>query len=290
MTPSSADRYDSRMLSRLTSHPMLLILLLLVSALVGCARPAVNPSFPVSLDDARDLLREMDEHAKPLERPVVVLGGIHDPGFAAPSFRRRLLRATDENAQVIAVSFLTAFDFESCRRRLIDAVNRRWPSEDPQQTVEVDVVAISMGGLVARYAARDRSDDEPRLNVRRLFTISTPHRGASLAELPTLDRRVLDMRTGSAFLDLLNRLTMTDEPELVAYVRLDDGIVGEANAAPPRGELWWVPNAPFSLSHMAAASDPRILADIARRLRGEPPLTRSPAAVLPQVDATGPSS
>jgi hypothetical protein len=278
------------MLIRLTSHPALLIGVLLVTSLTGCAGPAVNPSFPVSLDDARDLLREMDERAKPLDRPVVVLGGIHDPGFAAPSFRRRLLRATDDNAQVLAVSFLTTFDFESCRRRLIESVNRRWPSEDAQRTVEVDVVAISMGGLVARYATRRRSDGEPRLHVRRLFTIATPHRGASLAELPTLDRRVLDMRAGSAFLEVLNRLTTDDEPELIAYVRLDDGIVGEVNAAPPDGELWWVPNAPFSLSHMAAASDPRILADIARRLRGEAALTRSPAARLPRVDATGPTS
>jgi pimeloyl-ACP methyl ester carboxylesterase len=274
---------------RMTSHALGALLLTLVAVLAGCAGSEVNPSFPVSLDDARVLLREMDEQEKPLERPVVVLGGIHDPGFAAPSFRRRLLQATDDNAQAIAVSFLTTFDFEACRRRVIKAVDDRWPTDDPGQTIEVDVVAISMGGLIARYAARERTDGERRLNIRRLFTIATPHRGAALAELPSLDERVLDMRAGSAFLTMLNRLTAGDEPELVSYVRLDDAIVGELNATPPRGELWWVPNAPMSLSHMAAGSDPRILADIARRLRGEPPLTRSPAAILPEVDATGPS-
>jgi pimeloyl-ACP methyl ester carboxylesterase len=153
-------------------------------------------------------------------------------------------------------------------------------------TVEVDVIGFSMGGLVARHAARPNSLGK-RLNIRRLFTISSPHRGARLASLPTVDQRMIDMRPGSAFLADLNSHLSEADYELLAYTRLGDMIVGPENAAPPGMSPWWVANASFSLAHISAGADPRILADIARRLRNEPPFTTTPASPLPGEEPTG---
>jgi hypothetical protein len=262
---------------------LLALLLALVGAgLGGCAADEpFNPSFDVTVDDARDALRAMRDDPRPYERPIVVIGGIFDPGMMAPAIAREL-RRLGADAEVASVTFMFDGSFDACRRRTIATVERAWPSDDPSETVEVDVVAISMGGLVARHAARPPPDPEAgrRLRVRRLYTISTPHRGARMAGVPTLDERIRDMRPGSEFLAALDEPQPLD-PVLVPYARLDDAIVGPENAAPPGMDPWWVPNIPLAFSHLLAAQDPRIIADIARRLRGETPYSRAPAAPLP---------
>jgi pimeloyl-ACP methyl ester carboxylesterase len=189
---------------------------------------------------------------------------------------------TRDESHVIGVSFFLCGTFDDCRKRVIDAVDKSFPSADPTWTTEVDVIAVSMGGLVARYAAAEpmKKDVSPRrLRIARLFTISSPHRGAALAGLPTLNRLQIDMRAGSNFLRKLDKSER--DYQLIPYVRLNDIIVGEENAAPAGGTAWWVPAEPFQDSHLFAIADPRIVADIARRLRGEPPLTVDPPAPLP---------
>ncbi len=250
--------------------------------LAGCsADTPLNPSFPLRLDDARDLWASMTDEPRPFERPVLVLGGINDLGFGASSMAHRLRQVTTEQAVILDVSFLRKGTLDACRQSAIEAVEHALPALDPDATVEVDVVAISMGGLVARHAARPHPDQRRRLRVRRLFTIATPHRGARLATLPTLDQRVLDMRPGSDFLDRLDGSGLAYEPEIFPYVRLDDAVIGPEHAAPPGMNPWWVPNIPFSFAHIRAAGDPRILVDIARRLRGQTPYSTTPAAPLP---------
>jgi pimeloyl-ACP methyl ester carboxylesterase len=261
------------------------LILLFPLLLLGCsADQPLNPSFPVTLDEAKLAMDSMRESPGVMPRPVVVLGGINDPGFAAPSIARKLRRVATLDAQIIDVSFFGTRDFDQCRDRVLRAVETAWPSIG-DETIEVDVVAVSMGGLVARYAARPRSDGGRRLNVRRLFTIATPHLGAELASLELLDDRIDDMLPGSAFLALLNGMPAETDPELFCYARLGDGVVGEENAAPPGRTPWWVANIPLHSSHLHADSDPRILADIALRLRDETPFTTDPPAPLP--DAGG---
>ena len=127
-------------------------------------------------------------------------------------------------------------------------------------------------------------DGQPRLRINRLFTISTPHRGAKLAAAPTLNSAQIDMRIGSPFLQSLENVDKPYARKLYAYVRLGDEVVGEQYAAPAGHELFWLPNLPLQPSHILAPSDPRILADIFRRLRNEPPYARSPAEPLPNRD------
>jgi hypothetical protein len=251
----------------------------------GCsADKPLNPSFPLTWDGAREDLEAMKADPRPLDRPVVVLGGIYDPGFAAPAVVRTVRNAAGGNCDVISVSFFVTPTFEDCRRRAIEAVEASWPSGDPDATIEVDVIGVSMGGLIARYAALPRTDGKKRLRVRHLYTISTPHLGAAMAGVPTLDGRIRDMRPGSGFMQLLNSHGPLYGGVLYPYVRLDDVIVGEAYAAPPGERSWWVANVPLGLAHMTASSDVRILCDIARRLRGDEAWSSHPAAPLPGSD------
>ncbi len=254
-----------------------------VAGVVGCgADSPMNPSFLLTYADAKTDTKEMKRNTKSPPRPIVIAGGIHDPGFIAPRIARRIRSMTSSDAEVISVSFFAgSFSFDDCRERLVSKVQQAWPSDDPNETIEVDVIGFSMGGLVARYAAAESNDGAMRLNVRRLFTISTPHQGARLANLPTLDKRVRAMRSGSSFLEELDAALIEAKYELLTYARLGDIIVGAQNAAPGDGNAWWVANPFPSLAHMDAATDVRILADIARRLRGEPPYATSPPAPLP---------
>lgn len=258
--------------------------LAIVLAACSADRP-LNPSFPLTVARANETYQQMKDDPKPLERPLVIALGFADPGMGGVTLTSRLLRVLkmhgEEKLRFVKVVFWSDATFDACRNRLIAQVEQAWPSDDAQWTTEVDVIGISMGGLVAEHAAMPRDDGGKRLRIRRLFTISTPHRGAAMAGMPSLDRRVIDMRADSPFLHSLSEAIASAEYELIPYVRLDDAIVGAANAAPPGCGAWWIANIPGQPAHLLASSDPRIVADIARRLRNEPPFTINPPAPLP---------
>jgi pimeloyl-ACP methyl ester carboxylesterase len=265
----------------------------------GClAQPHPNPAFDVTVPDAENALKTMQEAPKPLNRPLVVLGGFNDPGIAANHLRGEFKRLTGDS-RVIGVSFMFCPDFDSCRRIAIEEIERAFPSDDPNWTTEVDVIGVSMGGLVARYAAaapfptaepstRAATGKAPlkRLRIARLFTISSPHRGATQASWIALSKMQLDMRVGSPFLIRLNGVESSEQSrdryEVIPYTRLQDVVVGEANAAPYGQEPWWVDAQPLEDSHSCAILDARIIADVARRLRNEKPFTHGLPQPVPQ--------
>lgn len=210
---------------------------------------------------------------KPPNRPLVVLGGWRTPITSAWLVGRRLRHLTGlPRHSLLAVDFLTCGSFEAAIARTLTRVERRWPSDDPHQTVAVDVIGISMGGLVARAAASTPPDGvRRRLRVVRLFTLATPHRGARLARHLAPDAAARDMRPGSVFLARLDSALSTAEYQLICYARLRDRWVGEENTAPAgMWPIWTDP--PGLLSHQTITLDRLILTDVARRLRGEPPL------------------
>jgi len=255
--------------------------------LSGCARQAVNPSFAVSRADAKRAITEMERAPRGLDRPVVVLGGYHDPGVGPAAVCGRLRRVAGTQP-VVGVSYFFDRTFDDCRRDVIAAVEKACPSADSRQTVEVDVVGLSMGGVVARYCATERPG-EKRLRIRRLFTVSSPHRGSEAATaVPALSVLHRDLREGSAFLHRLELAEARESGagagpvyEIVPYVRLGDWMVGTRDAAPAGVTPWWVATPPLEDAHVGAPLDERILADIERRLRGEEPFTRPPAAAVP---------
>lgn len=282
------DRFPAaRLLGRRPSFPIyypvmprrLLLFALLSLLSLGCVTSPENPSFSLTADRARDALRGMEARPKPLARPLVIVGGYLSMGFGPSLMKAQLGSATGENRRIETVSLFFCGDFDDCRREVIAAVDKAFPSADAGCTTEVDVVGISMGGLAARYAATPAAGGGRRLKIARLFTISSPHRGAVAAGLPLFHTLALQMRSGSDFMAGVARC----EPDypIIPYVRLGDGWVGESNAAPIGRVAWWLPNRPFEGAHNGASTDPRILADIARRLRGEESFTREPAAPLP---------
>lgn len=245
----------------------------LFSCLAGCyLTRGKNPSLPVTAADSRQRIAILEQHPKRLERPVVVVSGFNDLGIPGLYLGPKLRKATGDT-RVIAVPMQGCHDFETCAKRLIETVESNFPSDAANETIEIDVVAVSMGGLVSRFAALPRKEGR-RLRIHRLFTISSPHRGADLAGLPAFEEVQTDMRPGSDFLQKLDSFPR-DYP-IFPYVRLGDVIVGAKNAAPAGEVAWWLPPEDVSPTHGFAHTDDRIFLDIALRLRNEAPVSSEP--------------
>ena len=255
-----------------------------------------------STDEARDDIARMERDPRPLPRPVLVLSGWGDPGVVSLQLAREL-RKVSLDTEVAARQFLTSWTMDDCREAARRTALGLAPGagaggggegeggtgengEDEgdgerAEPFELDVVGKSMGGLIARELARtEAARERPAFRVVRIFTISTPHRGARLAALPTIDPKVVAMRPGSDFLRRLDAALEDDSaPEIVAYARTDDWMVGEHNTAPAGGGVRVVPRPALEFGHLQAGGDPRIVADVMRRLRGERPLLPEPPVV-----------
>jgi hypothetical protein len=267
-------------------RPLVAVVALLPAA---CASDApLNPSFPLRLADAKADLRRMRESPRLPARPVVVVTGLFDLGLAAEALADELRRVLADDAPVLPVSLDGTWTPEDARRRVIEAVEAAFPSDDPRWTAEVDVVGVSLGGVVARDAAVDHGPGQKRLRIARLFTIASPHRGCPNATAPTLDERIVALRPGSEFLRRLDAALADAEYEIVPYVRLGDRVVGAVNAGIGDRPAYWVPTGPLEFAHAAASDDPRIIADIARRLRGERAWTVPPPSPLPDGETPDP--
>ncbi|HEV2689080.1 MAG TPA: hypothetical protein VGV35_11010, partial [Bryobacteraceae bacterium] len=231
-------------------------------------------------------MHRMSENRKPLARPLVVVGGFLDPGVGAWVLESEFSSITSDR-RIIGVSLGECLSFDDCRRKIVGEVERAWPTSNRAQTTEVDVVGLSMGGVAARYAALPLKNDGKRLRIARLFTISSPHRGAEDAlRFPLLHPLQESLRPGSPFYAKLE--ASPRDYQVFPYVRLGDHVVGAQYSA-PRGQCpWWVPDdLTDGPPHAGAFLDARILSDIARRLRGEPPSSTCPPAPLPNVASLG---
>lgn len=237
---------------------------------------ADTPSFDLSHGQVRAEVRRLKAApVNDLERPVVILSGYRAVPSMAHRVRDRLCSMTTKNHDdFYSVAYTFRGDIIEMVDLSVDRISDRFGTNGADETIEVDVVAISMGGLVARVAAEDpvlHDRDGRRLRINRLFTLATPHRGANLAKYIRPDQAAEDVRPGSAFLEDLNSRTNERDYELVCYGQTRDGWVGAKNTAPPGMEPYWT-GGTLMWSHFNAPSNPWFLADIARRLRGEEPI------------------
>ncbi|MBK9187799.1 MAG: hypothetical protein IPM33_02485 [Phycisphaerales bacterium] len=263
------------------------VLLLVLALLPGCiAVGTPRGGATLSTRDALAALKQMEQNPVPHQRPLVILNGYRSPEFLLGALRSRLGHATSGNTRdVLVINFFTDSTFDQMADRTLREINAKWPSADPHTSVEVDVVGVSMGGLVARYAALPHVPDadapagetdamrprRPVLNLKRLFTLATPHRGASIARWIAIDEPARDMREGSAFLARLDAALPQATYEIVAYAHLRDITVGATHTAPPETIPIWT-GGTLLFSHGSTAQDVVLIADLARRIRGEPPL------------------
>ncbi len=240
-----------------------------------------NPDVPLTHADAALEFERMRATPISPKRPVLVLAGYHAWQLTVASTARTLRSLVGgESPLYHAIAYPLSSDIESIARYVVREADRRWPNDghwEPHRTTEIDVVGVSMGGIVARVAAQlPLIDGQKRLRIARLFTLATPHRGALLADaLPRFarDRAASDLRADSPLLARLNAGLPTAKYDLTCYARLNDRWVGSTRAAPPGRDPIWVGGLRV-MSHSLITLDARILADIARRLRGEEPLAR----------------
>jgi pimeloyl-ACP methyl ester carboxylesterase len=261
------------------------LVVIIAGLLSGCVNSTpVNPSFPISTDLARRVLSDAAAKPKPFARPLVIVDGFFDPfGNGADLTGDYRPYTCDDRIVGVPLGLLTNFD--DFRKKIIRSVDKAFPSSDPNLTTDVDVIGISMGGIAARYAAINPAPGR-RLRIHRLFTISSPHLGSVCLEGNPyhLITALEQVRHGSSLLDEINHSTdPSSRYPIYPYVCLGDRVVGEAFAAPPLRRVWWVSSSVFPDSHSWAGDDPRIRADIVRRLRDETPLATDPPAPLPQI-------
>jgi hypothetical protein len=247
-----------------------------------------NPAITLTRAEAHAELKRLAAEPKALPRPVVILNGYHTPHFMVAGLSERLRTTTSGKAgDFLIVSYVDATSLNDAAERVVRAVQERWPSSKAGETVPVDVVGLSMGGIVARLAAlppreRPTVDGAPlwnateaptgaRLNVVRLFTLASPHGGARLARIAALDDAARAMRAGSAFLNRLDEALPRAEYTLLCYAHTGDVTVGARHAAPPGVTPIWT-DGTVMFSHGAIVENPWFAADIARRLRGDEPL------------------
>jgi triacylglycerol esterase/lipase EstA (alpha/beta hydrolase family) len=158
----------------------------------------------------------------PERRPVLLLHGYlqHPANFL--SLRRRLRR--DGWAHVYTLRHAPMFgDIERSAARLGSAIDR---IREATGAPAVDVVAHSMGGLVARAYVRARGSAS---GIARLVTLGTPHQGTHVFRRLAHDPMLVQMRPDSP---LLRRLASDDPvPTLVECVAIYS--TGDAVVVPP---------------------------------------------------------
>jgi hypothetical protein len=88
-----------------------------------------------------------------------------------------------------------------------------------------------------------------------------------------------ELRPSSTFLPRL--AAARHNCDVHPYVRLHDTLVGPEHSAPPGRAPWWLDKPPTETAHVHLMIDPRIITELGRHLRGEPPYTTSPPTPLP---------
>lgn len=97
---------------------------------------------------------------------------------------------------------------------------------------KIDIVAHSMGGIVARLALEEV---ETRDQVATLVTMATPHGGTYLARLAATPR-TLDLRPDSPIIERLAKQDFWDEPGCPRLVALWSE--ADTTILPPRSAAW----------------------------------------------------
>lgn len=236
----------------------------LAAALKLTGRGGQPEGCAVGLREVEAELARMAREPVGLRRPLVVLNGYHTPPNEVWWAKARLSRLTSRRASDFGtVSYMYATRLGDAAEKAVRGVERRWG-----KGVEIDVVGISMGGIVARLAAHEMG-----LRMVRLFSFATPHDGSSRAVFIAPDEAARDMKPGSAF---LTRLNAFHRPySMVCYGQENDAVVHHRGAAPP-GERPFVAPGSWMMEHFTTLHNPWFMLDLARRLRGEEPLLKHP--------------
>ena len=219
----------------------------------------------ITIDEAKRELERMKADPRPPVRRVVVVPGYRSHGSLGRALGNHLRAVVTEPSWVIDQAHQSSGSFEDSAGRITRAIEGAWGTLEH----ELDYVGVSMGGLLGRWLAMP---EHAGLPIARLFTISTPHLGAYVARIAAPDPAAKLMVPGSEGLAMLDGALEGATYEMYCYARNRDWGVGTDHLA-PEGVTpvsvtppWWEPG------HFMASYDVRLIADIARYIRDEPPL------------------
>lgn len=214
-----------------------------------------------------------------LARPVVVFNGYHGWWGLASTVRDALRAATGSN-DIVCVSYAHRCSLAAAASDARRAIERHLGKAYATGDASFDAVGISMGGIIARMLATpgvDASDERTlsharageKLNIARVFTLGTPHRGAMRAEHLPVDAAAQAMRASSPTTCALQRSVEAGlGPTLRCFAQTRDGVVGTRNCSPRGVRCERMPGPRFG-SHFSSARNPVFLAAIVRELRDE---------------------
>ena len=97
----------------------------IIAGLAGCATQA-NPSFPTNLQAASSDLDRMQAAPHALHRPLLIIGGMLDPGFSTTFLRARFGDITGDK-RVISVPIGECLSIDACCEKAIRAVDEPLP-------------------------------------------------------------------------------------------------------------------------------------------------------------------
>lgn len=226
--------------------------------LSGCSAAERKRSAAVEEDqrEAERSLRGMAEAPRPLPRPVVILSGWAEPPANWRQFRAWLESATCGCDRAILVPDLRGpGGLAAAAERVIELC---------AELGEVDVVAHSAGGLVAREAARE-SRGGRRLRIARLFAIATPHGGSPWSRFwPVLPwpLQAADCRPSGEFVAGLAADPSTSSMTISTYWSEGDVVVPQESAQAVSGTHHSYARPRGFFIHRRCAADPRLARDV----------------------------
>ena len=255
-----------------------LVLLIVLGGCTTLTGPSKDNPLPKS--ELRADLEQMRAEPVELERPVVVIDGWLNYGGASIITRElKDLTGSDEDLFFKYHYPLIFSTLESNARKIVEIVEERWPSDDPEWTTEIDAVGFSMGGLIARVAAESpKNGKKPRkrLKVNRMFTIAAPHKGTGwwLGWIPVDQMSWAVSLYGGGYRTWLDERLVEADYEIYCYGQGNDWVSGNNFEATGHREI--KARGQFMFSHTSSYGNYRHLADIAARLRGEDPIVPDP--------------
>lgn len=227
----------------------------------GPQEPPGTTDTPQAHGGARPPARGRRTRARP---PVLLVHGFVDNRSAFALLRRSLHRNGWNQVQAVNYSPLT-FDVRTAAAVLGTHIERICEETGERR---VDIVAHSLGGLIARYYVQCLGGDA---RVRTLVTLGTPHRGTRA--IPALVPHPLarQMRPGSPVLEELAAPAHRCRTRFVAFWSDLDQLMIPVEAARIEHPDLSVKNIKVTgIGHLALPVNGAVAAEIRRELAGGP--------------------
>lgn len=189
----------------------------------------------------------MKKHSPAPSHPVLIIQGFLAPTLTNFLIKRRLQRYGFV-AEDVPIEGLNSGDIRASARLVEMSVNAMLARS---RTKKVDLIGISMGGLIGLYYMRKLGGDK---YVRRFIAVGTPFNGISLARVmqaATLGRAAgaEQMVPGSEFLRELHDHDTDHEAEIYSLHTDADAFVPEHAASLHKAELVKSPHGFWPAGH-----------------------------------------